>query len=95
MDEEWLSPEEIIQELLDSLKETEWIYSYIRCPRGCCGDWEYQCPDCQKTREDGHAEHCQLARRIRLAEAYLQPSKTNGLTAWERIDDETLSDHPT
>jgi hypothetical protein len=92
--EEWLSAEEIIQGLLTSLQGVEWIDTYVRCRRGCCGDWEYQCPDCNQKHEKGHSEHCQLALRIRQAEAYLNPSTSGGLTVWERLDHEALPNHP-
>ena len=89
--DEWLSAEEIIQDLLTSLRETEWIETYVRC--GCCGDWKDLCPNCRQNQEKGHSEYCQLALRIRQAEAYLNPSTPGGLTVWERLDHEALPDH--
>ena len=95
METEWRSPEEIIQGLLEVIQENEWIDTYVRCRRGCCGDWEYQCPSCNQNQKKGHSEHCPLALRIREAQAYLEPSTPGGLTVWDRLEgNEAISDHP-
>lgn len=60
----------IIRDLLSFAKEHEWIETYERCRRGCCGEWKTRCPSCEVLLSE-HKPDCQLAATIRDAEAFL------------------------
>lgn len=62
---------DFIRDLLSTLREREWIETYTRCGRGCCGEWSTQCPDCGECEEKGHSEDCQTKRLISETEGYL------------------------
>ena len=73
---------DIISDLLDIAKSHEWVHTYERCPRGCCGEWYTRCPSCRADegdydREGGapfreHKPGCSLAKTILEAEAFMQ-----------------------
>jgi hypothetical protein len=70
---------DILRDLLDRVKENEWVEQYTRCGRGCCGDWTTECPSCKVEQGDDyrsetyrqHKPGCQLAALILEAETYL------------------------
>jgi len=71
---------DIIRDLIDKVKEHEWVEHYQRCGRGCCGEWSTRCDSCHADEGDyakpetyrQHKEGCQLAALIAEAEAYLR-----------------------
>lgn len=86
---------EFIEQTAELLESLEWQYTRVPCSHGCCYDWVYQCPSCEETQDTGHLEGCSLAARLREAREYLkEATEREGLTIWDRIQDETLSCHP-
>lgn len=65
---------DLVRDLLGFAQEHEWVETYERCRRGCCGEWKTRCPSCEAEDKSGVREHkpnCRLAATIREAEAFL------------------------
>jgi hypothetical protein len=76
---------DLIQNLNNILSDQEWVYTYERCGRGCCGDWKYKCNECGAV-DYKHAPDCRLRATLDQAEAYLRVEA--------ELDRETVSDNP-
>jgi hypothetical protein len=65
---------DIIRDLLEAVREREWVEEYIPCGRGCCGRWETRCAGCGKGNGEAgeHSADCRVAALIREVDAFLQ-----------------------
>lgn len=71
---------DIMRSVLDLLQHNEWRWTYVSCPRGCCGEYEYVCASCKssgKQRPEKHDPDCEMARAIKRAEAFIQAEEEN------------------
>ena len=67
----WRPPDELIKDLLEHIKEHEWILKDKTCSRGCCVKGIIcVCRICNKEQNDGHDENCPVAKLILEAENY-------------------------
>ncbi len=95
MEDDPRTPTDIIRDMLDELREHEWLETAGTCGRGCaCLRWEYRCPSCGADRDDkkGHKDYCRLRSLIVESEAYLARIEEEANrpdpprpTAWEHI----------
>ena len=64
-----MTPLERLRAVLNIALGREWIREDVRCPRGCCSQYEQTCEWCH-----GHGTHdpnCEVDRTLREAEAYV------------------------
>jgi hypothetical protein len=61
---------DIVEDLVEFLKEYEWVEEYRPCGRGCCGEFVTECPSCG-TPSGAHEESCKLSSLLKEADAFV------------------------